>query len=110
MAAKIKEIDTAAPAWSAAAAAVRTNNPAPIIAPMPKAIKLLAVKVLLRVFLLLSLVSSSNWEMGFTNFMRLNGMNTMNKMFENYKNKMRIDNANDWMKILVYARCENLFV
>jgi hypothetical protein len=41
----MNDIVTAGPAASAAAAPVLTNNPAPIMAPIPKAIRLLAPSV-----------------------------------------------------------------
>jgi hypothetical protein len=50
MAAIINDKVTAGPAACPAAAAVRTNNPAPIIAPTPSAIKLPAPKVRFKPF------------------------------------------------------------
>src|SRR5688572_5669716 len=46
MAATTKEIITAGPAASPAAAAVRTKSPAPIMAPIPRAIRLAGPRVL----------------------------------------------------------------
>src|ERR1700682_5142296 len=48
MAATIKDMITDGPAFSAEAAAVRMNRPAPMMAPTPRATRLLAVKVRLR--------------------------------------------------------------
>ena len=48
MAATIKPMVTDGPALLAAAAAVRTNKPAPIIAPIPSATRLAALRVLFR--------------------------------------------------------------
>ena len=48
MAAMINDNVTAGPAWAPAAAAVLTNKPAPMIAPIPRATRLPAVRVLLR--------------------------------------------------------------
>src|SRR5579884_2723655 len=48
MAATMKESVTAGPALSAEAAAVRTNRPAPMMAPTPRATRLLAVRVRFR--------------------------------------------------------------
>jgi hypothetical protein len=60
IAAKMKEKTTAGPAFSAAAIPVRENNPAPIMAPIPKATKDVAESVFFNPFSLSS-ASSRSW-------------------------------------------------
>ena len=64
MAAKIKPSVTDGPAFCAAAAAVLTNKPAPMIAPMPRATSEPAVRVRFKPFSE-SLASSIKWLKGF---------------------------------------------
>jgi hypothetical protein len=61
----INEIITAGPAWSAAAIPVRENNPAPMIAPIPRAIRPELERVLLSVPSPLCSASETYFEIDF---------------------------------------------